>query len=120
MILGTRVRAYSHLVREDTTWVTRPLNPPVDGFLTGQRTRNSGFWESEPDEWSGRTSEWYEIRRSFKAYDVTYSLHRKPLVCLPEHIIVREECCDACHEGLATVRQPICDTCHESFYPPRE
>lgn len=88
--LGERVRVHRALSRIDGAWVPVLLDPPVEGILTGRRTRNNGVWESDYSEWDGKSYTYYAIKKSFSSYDVTYNLGKRPLVCLPGDFEVLE------------------------------
>lgn len=88
MILAQRVRARAHMKRlRGGRWEREELPAPVEGLVTAQRNRVQMEEDWEYPEY-GKSYVWRTFGEQFKAYDVTFSLHRRPLVVLPDDLEV--------------------------------
>lgn len=95
MELGQRViaRAEMHKDYPAEDWTRRELEKPIEGIVTAKRNRRYGGWEWDYEDGFeyGRSYRYWVIGESFEAYDVTFSLHRKPIVVLPQDLEVKDE-----------------------------
>ena len=87
LTLGQRVRARGFMSKHGDNWKPQPIDgEPIEGIVTAQRYRRNMMLEDECDEYGERLFSYFVFADGFLAYDVTFSLHRKPLVCKPEHL----------------------------------
>lgn len=101
MKIGQRVRVKRHLARRSVRdytlatwhpahlqqeWVPQDLKSPVEGIVTGLRTRWNGYtqWDSEEGNTFIQTGH-------VPAVLVTFSLHRNPLNVSPEDLEVVDD-----------------------------
>lgn len=82
--LGQPVSVSAVLERNkgECRWERRDMPEPTHGIVVGYRNLNDGRMDSDYDEYSGRTSQFYVPKRGFQAVLVAFNLDRKPLVAL--------------------------------------
>ena len=87
LTLGQRVHVRAFMIKPGDNWLLQPINgKPLEGIVTAQRYRRNTQRDYDYDEYHNRTYSYTVLTSGFVAYDVTFSLHRKPLVCKPEHL----------------------------------